>query len=170
MIRYPDELPIPTSDYGLQHVEPMIRTQMVSGRARQRRRFTGTPSMADCSWVMTNKQMQYFEGWYRYVIQDGADWFECPLYTPMGLQHYVARFTEMYSGPRPFAVTQWRISGKIEIRERQTIPVEWARYGKEFHFSADIIDKAANREWPESKWQTYMCDTDEAINKEWPEA
>jgi hypothetical protein len=47
-IYYPhDSLPMPLQDgYGFQPVSPLKRTQLTTGRARQRRAYTSTPTQA----------------------------------------------------------------------------------------------------------------------------
>lgn len=148
MIIWPDYLPTPELDgYGIQHVDTMQRTQLESGRARQRRRFTSVPSNASVSWVMTNGQAAYFESWYKNIIKDGADWFEGPLKTPVGFGNYKIRFTAMYQGPVPFAFNQWRTTANVEIFERPTIPVE-ALESPEYLEDAEIFDIAMNVYWP----------------------
>lgn len=149
-IAYPPQLPYPSrEDYGLQHVDPMVRTQMQSGRARQRRRFTSVPTMARVSWTLTTGQAQLFEGWYKHIINDGASWFECPLQTPMGIKHYEARFTGIYDGPDLVGVDHWRVSAQVEIRKRQTVSELDVQFPDELVYS-DLFDRTMNRNWPEN--------------------
>jgi hypothetical protein len=63
------------SGYAIQHVSPLQRTEMVSGRARQRRVYTSVPSMVAVQWLCTELQAQVFELFFRFGITDGADWF-----------------------------------------------------------------------------------------------
>lgn len=123
---YPNALPTPLREgYGLRHVSPLMRTQMDSGRARQRRRFTSVPSEVPVSWICNAKQAQFFEAWFRYGITDGADWFLCPLKTPLdegaAVKEYEARFTDIYRGPELVGIDHWRFTAELEIRERQTL-------------------------------------------------
>jgi hypothetical protein len=145
---YPTGLPYPSREgYGLQHVSPLQRTEMRSGRARQRRRFTSVPSEVQVSWLMTQEQAQIFEGFFRWGVTDGADWFNCPLQTPLGIQLYEARFTDVYDGPELVGVDYWRFTAQLEIRERQTLTKLWYDFS-DYIFQQSIIDKAINREWP----------------------
>lgn len=121
-IEYPKGLPLPLREgYGLNHVSPFVRTEMQSGRARQRRRFTSVPSMVSVSWLANNAQAQLFESWFQHALNDGAEWFQCPLQTPLGLKQCEARFTDMYQGPQLVGIYSWRFAAKLEIRERQTL-------------------------------------------------
>jgi len=63
MIAYPEFLPEPQRDgYGFQPVSPMARSELQSGRARQRRRFTSVPTVASVTWLMDDGEAQLFEG------------------------------------------------------------------------------------------------------------
>ena len=155
-IDFPSQLPCGQREgYGLQPVQTFARTPMAAGRARQRRTFTNVPTMVDVSWIMTPEQAALFEAWFRDAINDGADWFNCELRSPLdgrdnpGVSQYECRFTEMYSGPAPVGAFEWRISAKLEIIERPLIPVGWGLF-PELVMGMSLIDIALNREWPES--------------------
>lgn len=170
MIEYPREyLPLPLREgYAFQAVSPMQRTEMQSGRARQRRRFTSVPTMASVAWILDDVQAQLFEAWFEDALRSGSEWFECPLKTPEGIRDYVARFTDIYAGPALVGVSHWRFTAELELRERPILAPGWGSFPG-FIAGMSIIDLALNREWPESPYQTYMGAADEAINKEWPQ-
>lgn len=148
MIQYPAELPIPIQDgYDINHVNPLLRTDLASGRARQRRRFTSVPSNVSVQWRMSQGQALYFELFFKDVLLDGAEWFDMPLRTPMGVKSYRARFTGIYSGPTLEQGVYWRFSATLELFERPTMPKEWALF-PEYVTNASIIDYAVSREWP----------------------
>lgn len=147
-IDYPTGLPAPLrSGYGLQHVSPLMRTEMESGRARQRRRYTSVPTMTSVTWHFNQVQAQVFEAWFRWTLADGAEWFNCSLRTPLGLQDYECRFVEIYSGPELVGRNDWRVSADLEIRERQTLSDDYSQQ-PELVLGQDIIDLALNAEWP----------------------
>jgi len=124
---------------------------MTTGRARQRRTFTSSPTTAPLSWILSTQEAQVFEGWFAYQITDGTDWFNIDLLTPMGsMQAYECRFTEMYAGPELFGVKHWKFTAPVELRERPILPKDWALYGQEFVLGSDIIDIALNSLWPEA--------------------
>jgi hypothetical protein len=87
-INYPnDYLPIPLQEgFGLKPVSPLLRTELTSGRARQRRLYTSTPTQATVAWLFTDPEAQLFEAWFRDTIKDGADWFNMPLRSPLNRQ------------------------------------------------------------------------------------
>lgn len=149
-IDYPSQLPPPEQQgYGLQHVSPLTRVDMQSGRSRQRRRFTSVPSMVSVNWLFTNAEAQLFEGWFRWTITDGADWFNGPLKTPMSIKLYECRFTGMYQGPVAVSPKYWRITAELEIRERQTISAIDAQFPDEI-VNSNLFDRTVNKHWPES--------------------
>lgn len=151
MATYPASLPCALhSGYGLNHVSPLMRVDLESGRARQRRRFTSVPSMADVSWVMTPVQAMIFEAFFKYDLSDGADWFEMPLATPLGVTTYECRFAGMYSGPSLIGNLNWTFTARLEIRERPVIPQDWYEILPDYILGMDIFDLAMNREWPEA--------------------
>lgn len=151
-IDYPAEyLPGPLKEgFGLKPVSPLRRTQFQSGRERQRRVYTSTPTATDVYWIFTDGQAQLFEAWFRDVINDGQAWFNMPLLTPIGSQDYVCRFTDIYEGPTPEGGMYWRYSANLEMWERPMVPVGWGHF-PDFLANQSIIDLAVNREWPKDE-------------------
>ena len=153
MPSFPSELPRPLqSGYGLQHASPFIRTEMQSGRARQRRTFTNVPSSVSVTWFFTLPwECALFEGWFRDAggAGDGANWFDMSLQTPLGVADaYQCRFAGMYQGPTLAAHDKWQVSATLEVRERPLIDEGWATIMPGYILMADIFDYAINREWP----------------------
>lgn len=150
MADYPAGLPRPVQNgYAVRHANPLLRTEMASGRARQRRLFTSVPTYVSCGWVLTHVQAQAFEAWFRNGITDGADWFDVEIQTPMGVYPYTARFTGIYEGPRLTGGRYWEITAELELQERAVLSPDWGAYGVEAILDQDIIDLAMNREWAE---------------------
>lgn len=150
-IYYPHEyLSIPQwNGYGLKPVSPLIRTQMTSGRARQRRRYTSTPTNATVKWFFKkDAQAQLFESWYRDTLTDGAAWFFMRLKTPMGIDMYQCRFTDIYDGPTLLKPGYWQFSATLELWERPIPGAGWGEF-PDFIIHSSILDIALNREWPE---------------------
>ncbi len=151
-VSYPHEyLPLPLQDgYGFKPISPLLRTQLTSGRARQRRQYTSTPTQASVTWMFTtDAQAQLFEAWYRDTISDGAAWFLMRLQTPLGVESYKCRFTDIYDGPVLVAPIYWRFSATLELWKRPLLPPGWVEFPY-FVVNQDIIDLALNREWPEA--------------------
>lgn len=149
---YPhDYLPLPLQDgYAFQPVSPLKRTEMTTGRARQRRAFISTPTQANVQWFFeTDVQAQLFEAWYHETITDGADWFFMRLQTPLGVEFYKCRFTDIYQGPMLVAPIYWQFSATLELWTRPVLGDGWAKF-TDYIINSSIIDIALNREWPEA--------------------
>ena len=148
MIKYPDSLPRGLHNgRSYQTVSPLKRSELSSGRARQRRRFTSVPTMASISWIFNSAQAQAFEAWWRDQLIDGSQWFECPLETPLGYQDYTARFTDIYSGPARVGPLLWQISAELELRERPLPPKGEGLFPEDIIYS-ELFDRTINIEWP----------------------
>lgn len=168
-IYYPDVLPkglIGSRTY--QVVSPLQRSQLTSGRARQRRKYISTPERDKISFLFSDSEGQAFEAWFREVLKDGALWFECPLRTPLGLNNHSCRFTDIYQGPNPVGPDLWSYSGEVELLERAVLEDGWGEFPELVAGSA-IIDIALNEKWPLNPWQTHAGAMDNAINKDWPQ-
>lgn len=148
-IPYPEGLPCALREgYSLKSVSPLVRTEMQSGRARQRRKFTSVPTMARVSWLMDTLQAQLFETWWEGVLVSGSQWFDMPLRTPIGIRTYMARFTDIYDGPLLTGTDLWKFTAELELRDRPILSGDWGLYAPEFVLLQDIFDLAMNREWP----------------------
>jgi len=151
-IYYPhDYLPLPLqAGYGFKPVSPLKRTEMVSGRSRQRRKYTSTPTAVTVRWIfIKDQQAQVFESWYRDVLIDGVSWFFMKLQTPVGVKFYKCRFTDIYDGPTLVPPKYWQYSALIELWERPLPPPGWGNF-PELLSGSDIIDIAVNVEWPKA--------------------
>jgi hypothetical protein len=151
-IDYPAGLPTPSrAGYSFQHVSPFARTEMATGRARQRRTFQSVPSLTELQFTMTQTQAQLFEAWFAYDINDGGDWFNIDLKTPLDESaSYECRFTEMYSGPSLFGLDQWQFTAQVELRERAIFDESWYIDSGKYIRDTNIIDIAMNQLWPEA--------------------
>ncbi|ORL62911.1 transposase [Pseudomonas putida] len=150
LIDYPSQLPPPLQEsYSLETFDPMVRTQMVTGRARQRIRFRSVPTFINASFIFNEAQAGFFEAWHARTLDNGIEWFNCPLQTAEGMKDYEARFTQIYDGPTLNQIKWWRYSARLELRERPLIPEGWEQF-PEYWFNKNVIDVALNREWPEA--------------------
>ena len=168
MIEYPKGLPAGLqSGSSYQTVSPMQRSTLVTGRAIQRRRYTNVPTSRKISWIFNSQQAQVFEVWFKYSLNDGVSWFECPLKTPLGLGNYKARFVDIYDGPSIAGHSLWSFSAELELLERPVLDGQRSEF-PEYILDQSIIDIAVNDHWPLNPWQKYILETDESLNKEWP--
>lgn len=148
-IDYPAGLPLPLqTGYGLQTVSPLMRTEMQSGRARQRRTFTSVPQSVTVAWLLTTPQAALFENFFQVALTDGSSWFFAELQTPLGIMPLECRFVDIYSGPSLIGFNKWSINATLETKERQVLSGDWAIIMPEVILLSDIFDLAMNREWP----------------------
>lgn len=147
-IYYPSGLPRGLhAGRSYQVISPLERSELASGRARQRRRFTSVPETASITWLFSDAQGQAFEAWWRDQLTDGSQWFEMPLDTPMGYGDYTCRFTDVYSGPSRVGPALWQYSAQLELRERAAPPVGEGEFPDDILYS-ELFDLTINREWP----------------------
>ncbi|MNJ16337.1 hypothetical protein D3C77_105980 [compost metagenome] len=147
-IDYPSGLPLGLhSGRTYQVVSPLMRTQMTSGRAKQRRRYGFVPEMAQIQWLFNNLEGQAFEGWWRDQLLDGALWFSMILQTPLGLSPHDCRFTGVYTGPTLVGPDLWQYSAELELRERAVVPEGDGLFPDDILYS-EIFDLTINREMP----------------------
>lgn len=148
MLAYPASLPMPVGDgYGFEPVSPLVRSKLQSGRTRQRRRFTSVPTISSVSWLLDDREAQFFEAWFEHVLVSGSLWFECPLKTPLGLDDYRARFADIYSGPE-LVDGYWRFTASLELFKRPILDSDWVIVAPDYILMSDIFDRAMNQEWP----------------------
>lgn len=143
-------LPMPQrTGLGYQPVSPLLRTQLTSGRARQRRLYTSTPTQVGVTWIFNEEQSQLFEAWFRDVISDGAAWFNMRIRAPIGIDDYACRFMDIYEGPTLIGFQRWQFTANLELWERPILPPGWGEF-PDLVANQSIIDLAMNREWPEA--------------------
>ena len=120
-LRFPKTLPYPTvQGYAIKPGEAIVRTEMEAGPARQRRRYTQTPSRITVKWIFNLEQFAVFEAWYKYYAQEGGEWFIITLLGGIGLIEQDARFTQQFEASL-LNGRLWEISSELEIRDRPTL-------------------------------------------------
>src|SRR5699024_12540505 len=107
------------------------------------------PGIVQVSLSVSREQAMASEPWYTDAIHNGASWFNINTKFPSGFGPYVARFTEMYTGPDQISANHWRYSAELEIWERPLVEPGWGIL-PDFIMGMDIFDIAMNREWPEA--------------------
>lgn len=118
---FPKHLPLPTvQGYKIKPDDAILRTDMEAGLARQRRRFTQTPSKINVRWLMNQEQFSLFEAWYKYHAKEGAEWFLISLLGGLGLLEQEARFIKQFEASL-FNGILWEITSELEIRDRPTL-------------------------------------------------
>lgn len=154
-IEYPRGLPFPMRDsYAFTPTNNIVRTDMQSGRARQRVEFEDSPDMLNLKWTLTEQESRLFGVWARSVV--GAGWFDMTILTPMGFETVELRFTERVDGPSLIGRFHWVWTAVCELRETPELDEDWVLL-PDFVLHPDIFDLAINREWP--KYQSFLLTT-----------
>ena len=99
-----------------------IRTDMEGGLARQRQRYTQTPTVFNVSWTFTRAQLAEFEKFYDVTIAGGSAWFTIDLVNGMGKTNYTARFKEPYSAQTAAREHYWTVTASLETLSRPLLP------------------------------------------------
>lgn len=122
-----DKLSLPTiGGYGIDPQEGVARTDMDSGPARQRRRWTTSPTQFAVTFKFTRTQLVIFEGWYYNVAAEGANWFNIPLLSGLGIVTHECRFMGQYKAT-PWNQNDdgnaewWSVTTTLEVRNRPTL-------------------------------------------------
>jgi len=168
MISYPARLPPPIrDDYGFSPANRIRRTEMDSGRARQRIEFDSVPTFTPVTFLFTAQQAALFDAWADQVA--GSSWFEFPIWTPLRYESEEVRFTASPSGPIPVHGTgMWQYTAQLEVRFKPQLPDGYVLF-PDYILDADILDVAVNSLWPLNPWQKYADAADKAINEDWPQ-
>ena len=152
-----ERIPLPSVDgYTISPGEAVIRTDMESGAARSRRRFSQTPARVSVRWNLRPLTYAIFESWFKHEILDGAEWFELPLLAGIGMATTQARFTKAYQA-KLVRKNQWEVTGELEIRNRPTLTqgalgILLDSELEDLQRSADNFDILVNQHLPTENW------------------
>ncbi|WP_237673836.1 hypothetical protein [Vreelandella profundi] len=156
-INYPDGLPIPLrADYGLEHTDNVLRTQLGNGRSRKEILHAPGPSEITAKFRMRPGQAQAFEGFYWHTLNSGILKFNMKLLSPLGIQVYEdVEFAELYNGPVPLSNSRggehriWEFSAQLLLNKAPIVSAEEMQYPDEIIYSS-IFDRTMNKHWPKT--------------------
>lgn len=154
---WPDKIPLPTVDgYQISPSEGVIRTDMDSGAARARRRFTQTPAKVAVRWNLRPLTYAIFEAWFKHEAKEGAEWFDIELLGGIGMAMHQARFTKAYQA-KLVRKNLWEVTGELEIRNRPTLTqsalgILLDSELEDLQRSADNFDILVNQHLPTENW------------------
>lgn len=148
-INYPDELPTSTIEgHADSPVSPFRRTGMANGRGRSRRMHTSVPVIGNVNLMLTGRQGQAFELFFRDSLNDGVKWFNFPRRVAAGNVKVLCRFMDVYAGPNQIGPDLFQYSFRLEYFDRPLgLPAGWGLLPT-FVLNPSIFDLAINREWP----------------------
>lgn len=117
METWPSSFPLPTTSFSGDNADSSVRTQMDSGRIRQRPRFTGELTMLNVTWNLTDIQFIVFKGFHKDRLNLGNDWFMAPLPVGDGIHSQQVRFVGGKYRHTYEHVGHWNVSGQLELYE-----------------------------------------------------
>lgn len=117
---WPTLLPQPTSAFDIKLNASKLRTQMDSGRYRQRQRFTRENRMVSVSWEMDDNQYAFFQSYYLYKLHGGADYFNVSLPLGGATRSFVAKFADEPSAKYQH-VSRWVVQGTLEVEDGKVL-------------------------------------------------
>lgn len=115
---WPTSLPVPLlAGFSFSPIDVTVRTDMDSGAARARRRFTAAPDMLKAAWRFTEAQMAAFRTFWEDDIGSGSAWFNLSLRDGRvsGLVTRVCRFNGPFQAQYEGA-GMWTVQAEIEVR------------------------------------------------------
>lgn len=120
MIKYPSILPLPLlSSTSFKQQSNILRTEMSSGRARQRRRFLSVPTTMAATWRLSSGLATAFEGFYEHGLKEN-EWFLMGIPTPQGMTEHEVRFINSpMEGYKKLGAGKWSYQANIEIKKRR---------------------------------------------------
>jgi len=127
LIKYPTALKKPLlANLKFAQTSNLLRTQMGSGRARQRARFLSVPTIMQATWKLKPPQARIFEGFISDGLKGASAWFLMDIPTPNGLQLHQVRFTESPLQSFSFNGSFWTYQAAIEIKKYKAATEEHA--------------------------------------------
>lgn len=115
MATFPIELPAPLlSGYTVAPAQAFMRSEVETGPARQRQRYSATPAKINCKWIFTAEHMLIFRAFFSDDINKGARWFDIYLNIGAGYAQYQARFSTQYQA-NLLKSDLWEISASLEV-------------------------------------------------------
>ena len=118
MVNYPLSLPLPRlKEVSYKRQSNILRTEMGSGRARQRRRFLSVPTFMEATWRLRKDEAVIFEGFVDHGVQL-TGWFLMDILTPKGVVKHQVRFVkDPLENFKPISALVWQYQAQVEIKE-----------------------------------------------------
>lgn len=119
MSTWPSTLPIPQmAGYDVEATDPTARTDMDSGPARVRRRFTAAPDKVSLSFIMDEAQMIIFRAFWETDFLSGAAWVYMPIRDGIaaGMSSKECRPSAGKFKASPVSSSHWNVSFDVEVR------------------------------------------------------
>ncbi len=114
-LHWPSRFPLPSLNrFTTRPGNALLRTEMESGPARQRRQFTQNPALIDVEWRVNRTTFGMIESWFKHYLHDGANWFLIKLWSGNAMQDHRVRFITPYTA-QPLSNALIIISAELEV-------------------------------------------------------
>lgn len=120
METWPTLLPAPTSAYDIKLNASKLRTQMDSGRYRQRQRFGRENRLISVAWEFDDNEYEFFQSFYLYKLEGGVDFFNVTIPLGGGMRSFVARFADDPDA-KYMDVLNWTVSSTLEVEDARVL-------------------------------------------------
>lgn len=135
---WPIQLPAPlVNGYSYTQKAAVARTEMDSGIARSRRRFSRAPVQINLKWLLTGPEFAVFEYFWHVEVLDGASWFETIASGGAGPQPLRVRCISDGYTSNVVDGGHWEVSMQVEALELPRIDA--AQYEAMKQFDAEDI-------------------------------
>lgn len=111
---FPSSLPQAKPGFGVGFESTLTRTQMESGRSRQRKRFSTDVNGFSVEWSFTNYEFEIFKAFLKHKLNSATDWFYINLYTGGELRTVKARVLDGTYSATETGVLYWDVSAQLE--------------------------------------------------------
>ncbi|MFU2510578.1 hypothetical protein [Pseudoalteromonas sp. ASV78] len=127
MVNYPLSLPLPRlKEVSYKRQSNILRTEMSSGRARQRRRFLSVPTFMEATWRLRKDEATVFEGFIDHGV-NLIEWFLMDILTPRGVVKHRVRFVkDPLENFKPISALVWQYQAQVEVKEYKAASEEEA--------------------------------------------
>lgn len=111
---FPSSLPQVKPGFGVSFEGNQTRTQMESGRSRQRKRFSTDINTFSAEWNLSNFEYEVFKAFLKHKLNSATDWFYIDLFTGGELKTVKARVANGAYSATEIPVLYWDVSATLE--------------------------------------------------------
>lgn len=106
---------MPSQEYSIDFAHSNARTEMESGRVRQRRRFTASAQSISVVWSFSDLEFQLFESWAMHILGGANGWFETDILTGGGIVQQKVRIQNGQYSATYKAHMHWQVSATLDV-------------------------------------------------------
>lgn len=117
MEKWPSFLPNPATNFNFNAAPNSSRTKMSSGYVRQRPKTDRTIYSANLKFELSDGGLDAFKAFLKHAINDGYDWFECPIATGGGVVEREVRIVNGKYKANYLEYMNWSVTMQVDVRE-----------------------------------------------------